>query len=236
MTSVPDYSRYVGAPARADLSSTHYGPARPRSSPNAIIAGALLVGVGGWLVYRAQRREKPASQRYGYKERVQRPEAPEVERSLTIGRSAEKLYKLWLEPDTLSQVMRPAAEVEGSGDGTSHWQLHLPLGQSLEWDTRVTEERPHELIRWGSLGGAQLPNESWIKFEPAPAGRGTVVTLHSEFRPPGGALGKAAAELFDAVPKTLIGKTLRRFKSLAETGEIPTLEYNPSGRGRGSNV
>ena len=233
--AVPTHGRYVDAPARADLYGTRYVPPKPRGSANAVLAGLLFAGVGGWLVYRAQHREKPTSQKYR-SEGVQKPDAPEVERSLTVGRSAEELYKLWLEPGTLSQVLRPVAEVEGSGDGTSHWRLPLPLGQSLEWDTRVTEERPHELIRWGSLGGAQLPNESWIKFEPAPAGRGTVVTLHSEFRPPGGALGKAAAELFDAVPKTLVGKTLRRFKSLAETGEIPTLEHNPSGRGRGSNV
>ena len=229
--AVPEHGRYVDAPARADLHGTRYVPPKPRGSPNAMVAGVLLAGVGGWLIYHARHRERPTSRSYRNKEGVQKPDAPEVERSLTIGRSADELYNLWLEPGTLSQIMRHAAEVEGSGDGISHWQLHLPLGQSLEWDTHIVEERRGELLRWASLTGAALSNEGWVKFRPAPGDLGTVVTLHLDFQPPGGALGSAAAKLFESVPKNLVGKALRCFKSLAETGEIPTLEYNPSGRG-----
>jgi hypothetical protein len=32
------------------------------------------------------------------------------------------------------------------------------------------------------------------------------------------------------VPRTIATQALRRFKSLVETGEIPTLEHNPSAR------
>ena len=35
------------------------------------------------------------------------------------------------------------------------------------------------------------------------------------------------------VPESLAGTVLDRFKRLAETGEIPSLETNPSGRGKG---
>jgi hypothetical protein len=35
------------------------------------------------------------------------------------------------------------------------------------------------------------------------------------------------------VPDALASKALHRFKSLVETGEVPTLEANPSARGKG---
>ena len=52
-----------------------------------------------------------------------------------------------------------------------------------------------------------------------------------DFVPPGGVLGEAASKLLNVVPGMLAGKALRRFKSLAETGEIPTTEHNPSPAG-----
>lgn len=145
------------------------------------------------------------------------------------------IYAHRLEPDTLPKIMNHIAEVRSGAEGQTHWQMKLPLGQSLEWDTRVTEERRDELSYWRSLEGAALPNEGRVTFRPAPAERGTV-TLKLEFNPPGGALGSAVAKQFEAVPKNLVSKALRRFKSLAETGEMPTLSSNPSARGRGDNV
>jgi hypothetical protein len=38
------------------------------------------------------------------------------------------------------------------------------------------------------------------------------------------------------VPRTITGEALDRFKSLAETGEIPTLERNSSARGSGDRL
>jgi hypothetical protein len=43
-------------------------------------------------------------------------------------------------------------------------------------------------------------------------------------------LGEVASKLLNVVSGMLTGKALRRFKSLAETGEIPTTEHNPSAR------
>lgn len=39
--------------------------------------------------------------------------------------------------------------------------------------------------------------------------------------------------LFDLLPKEVASKALHRFKSLAETGEIPTLQGQPAGRHAG---
>ena len=75
-----------------------------------------------------------------------------------------------------------------------------------------------------------MPNEGSIRFRPAPGDWGTKVRLRFRFASPSGVLGEAASKLLNVVPSMLAGKALRRFKSLAETGEIPTTEHNPSAR------
>ena len=68
-------------------------------------------------------------------------------------------------------------------------------------------------------------------FRPAPGDRGTVVTLHLRFDPPGGTLGSAAVKLLGPTPlHVVVDGALRRFKSLIETGEIPTTERQPAAR------
>lgn len=160
-----------------------------------------------------------------------RPSKPEVERSLTIGRSADELYERWRDPETLTQVMKGFATVQGSGDDRQHWQIDGPLGRSYEWESEAVDDRPGEGIGWRSLPGADLPNQGSVRFSPAPADRGTVVTLHFRFDPPGGALGEALIKLLGHKPLGLAADgVLRRFKSLVETGEIPTTERQPAAR------
>ena len=59
--AVPAHGRYVDAPAQADARGTRYVPPKPRRSARTAVArvgaGALLVGVGSWLLYQVQRRE-----------------------------------------------------------------------------------------------------------------------------------------------------------------------------------
>lgn len=155
---------------------------------------------------------------------------PEVERSITIGKTADALRQLWLDPGTLPQIMAGFATVHAAGDGRMHWKVDGPLGRAYEWDAE-TVDRPGEDIGWRSLPNAAIPNEGWVRFRPAPADRGTVVTLHFRFDPPGGALGAGVIELLGTTPLDLVADgVLRRFKNLVETGEIPTTVRQPAAR------
>lgn len=156
--------------------------------------------------------------------------APEVERSITIEKPAQELYRLWSDPQNITQVMGDFADVTQVSDKRSHWVLHSPLNRRMEWDTEIVENRPGELLRWKSVEGAPLPNEMAVRFHPAPRDWGTVVTLHVRFTPPGGALGSGLLRRLRIGPSLAAEKILRRFKSLAETGEIPTLKRNPAAR------
>jgi uncharacterized membrane protein len=155
---------------------------------------------------------------------------PEVERSITIGKTADELRHSWLDPRTLTQVMAGFASVRAAGEGRMHWKVEGPLGHAYEWDSE-TVDRPGEGIGWRSLSDAAIPNEGWVRFHPAPAGRGTVVTLRVRFEPPGGALGDGLLKLLGTTPLHLVADgVLRRFKNLVETGEIPTTVRQPAAR------
>jgi len=69
-----------------------------------------------------------------------------------------------------------------------------------------------------------------LRWRSAPGDRGTSVPLRVRFDPLGGALGDAAAKVAGVVPSMLADKALRRFKSLVETGEIPTIARQPAAR------
>lgn len=156
---------------------------------------------------------------------------PEVERSLTIGKTADELHRRWRDPATLTRIMAGFATVSAGGGGRMHWKVEGPLGRTYEWDTEAVDDRPGEGVGWRSLPGAAIPNEGSVRFRPAPTDRGTVATLRFSFNPPGGVIGDAIAKLLGHKPLGLAADgVLRRFKSLVETGEIPTTERQPAAR------
>ncbi|TYL39152.1 cyclase [Natronococcus pandeyae] len=161
---------------------------------------------------------------------------PSVKRSITVGRPADELDEFWREPERLSRILGDFAAVSGLDGDTHQWHVRGPLDRRVEWQTEIVEDRPGELLRWESLDGAVVPHEATIRFELAAGDRGTRVSLEIQYDPPGGSLGDAAMERLGIVPETVVGQTLQRFKSLAETGEIPSTEANPSARGTGDIV
>lgn len=150
------------------------------------------------------------------------PEQPEIVRAVTILKPAADLYHQWRDPKQLSRIMGNEFEVTPSGDHQVHWAVKTPVGKTIEWDARITEDAPGERIAWQSDDGAPIPNRGAVEYQSAPIDRGTEVTLHLRFDPPGGALGDTVAKVLGFAPAILAMNALRRAKSLAETGETPT--------------
>ena len=160
-----------------------------------------------------------------------RPDAPEVRRAITIGRSPEELYEFWRDPIHLAQIVAHFAEVTPRGNGLTHWRVRGPLKQILEWDSRYTQEEPGRRLAWETVPGSTLVNRGEVTFHHGPGGFGTEVRLFMQFEPPLGNIGSGVVKALRMMPRGIAGQALRRFKSLTETGEIPTLQHNPSGRG-----
>ena len=140
--------------------------------------------------------------------------------SVTINRPVAELYRFWRNLENLPQFMRHLESVEKVTDTISHWQAKGPAGMSVEWDAEVYNEVPDQLIAWRSLEGADVVSAGSVNFDAAAGGRGTRVTVHLQYSPPGGKLGAAVAKLFGRDAETEIREDLRRFKQLVEAGEV----------------
>ena len=155
--------------------------------------------------------------------------APEVQRSITINRSPEELFEFWSNPQNLARIMAHFAEVTPEGDDVTRWRVRGPMKQMLEWTSRQTAEESGRKLSWQSLPGGTIATRGNVTF--TPGSKGTEATLWVQFEPPLGAVGEGLAKTLQNFPRAIAGQALRRFKSLAETGEIPTLDHNPSARG-----
>lgn len=203
----------------------------------ALVGGALLVQEhsGRDRLYRTPDRSGTAGR--GRETPGASADSITVKRSTTVSGDPEELYEFWRDPEELNRIMGHVAEVSAvEGEHRFRWTIDGPLGRSASWETRTVDDNPGEFIRWESLEGAAVPNEGSVNFRSAPAGRGTEVTLRVDFDPPGGAIGDVVIRRLGIAPETLVSQALRRFKSLAETDEIPTLDRNPSARGKGDLI
>jgi len=208
------------------------------------LRGLLMAVGGGYLMYRGASGQCGLYSRAGIDRSGStdsaRPEvshtAPEVQRSITVGRPAEELHEYWRDAEQLNQLLGEFATIEERSEGRLHWTVNGPLDRTMEWETEFVEDREGEVLRWETVEGTRLPSEWTVRYQDAPGEQGTEVSLRVRFDPPGGAVGSALIERLGIAPKTIVAETLRRFRSLAETGEVPTLERNPSARGSGDLV
>jgi uncharacterized membrane protein len=144
-----------------------------------------------------------------------------VRKRITINRPPEALFRFWRDFSNLPRFMERVESVQITGDRRTHWRAKAPGGVILQWDAEVVDERPNELIAWRALDKAPFRHAGVVRFEPAPGGRGTTVTVEIEYSPPGGALTAAAAKVIGYAPEQQLHEDLRRFKQLMETGHIP---------------
>jgi uncharacterized membrane protein len=137
----------------------------------------------------------------------------------------EVLYKLWREVEKAPLWQEQILEVRVTGERTSHWVMKSNA-KNIEWDSEIMTDEPGRRIAWRSIGG-DSENAGEVVFERAPGGRGTMVTELQQFWM--GKLEAAWKTIVDRNPKQGVIESLRNFKALAETGEIPRMEPQPHG-------
>jgi uncharacterized membrane protein len=152
-----------------------------------------------------------------------------VERTLTINKPRQELYDFWRGFTNLPQIMDNIEQIERLDGDRSRWVVKGPAGTSIEFVSRVTEDRPGHLIAWESEKDADVRNSGRVEFLDAPPGRGSYVRAIINYDPPLGAIGKAAAKVLQREPNVQMRRDLRRFKQLMETGEV-TSSASPSAR------
>jgi len=228
--NISDLEKWVSIAAGAGLAV--YGLSRLRSN------GWLWSGLGGLLLRRGVRAHCDVYQALGIDTYASANDTSaalggsrgvNVLESVTINRSVSELYRFWRNLENLPRFMRHLQSVEKMTDTISRWRARGPVGLTVEWEAEIYNEVADKLIAWRSLEGSTVISAGSVNFDDAGPGRGTRVTVHLQYSPPGGKLGARVAKLFGADAETEIREDLRRFKQLLEAGEVATTSGQPRG-------
>ncbi len=177
-------------------------------------AMAAVAGVTGLDALCAAQLSQQGSERSGTR----------LTKTVTINRSADDLYRFWLDARNLPCIMPHITRVDAIDEQRSHWVASGPGGMQWEWDSEITESRAPTRLAWRSMPGAALEHSGAVELRTAPGNRGTEMKVRMEYRLPGNGLGRTVATLLGHAPEQEMDETLRRFKQLMETGEIARSE------------
>jgi hypothetical protein len=96
----------------------------------------------------------------------------------------------------------------------------------------TTIDRPRGEVEdlWRGDGpGEHYAGEAEVTFKDAPGDHGTEIHVVLDRDTPAGVLGEALRKVLGSDPLAKLKDDLRRFKALAETGEVPRSSGTPEG-------
>ena len=140
-----------------------------------------------------------------------------VEKTVTIRRSPQELYRFWRDLENLPRFLEHVKSVREIDERRSHWIVKGPAGSEVEWTAQIITDRQGELIAWESLPGAEVQNAGSVRFEPLEDGSSTEVKVALQYQPPAGVLGAVVAKFFGEDPAQQLDEDLGRLKELAES-------------------
>lgn len=167
-------------------------------------------------------------------------------RAITIRRSPAEVYAFWRDFRNFPLFMKDVAEVRIDSPTRSHWTVKLSHGlakglarvnadwTTAEWDAEIIHDSPGKMISWRSLEGSEVETAGSVWISPAPQDRGSIVKLSMIYSVPGGRMAELLTLLTGEDPDSLAQINLRRAKAYLETGEIPTIQGQSSGRDESS--
>lgn len=135
-------------------------------------------------------------------------------KTLHIEAPVDRVFSFWSNFENFPRFMRNVRSVRKSQDDSWHWTVAGPLGTSVEWDSRVTQYIPGQVIAWASKEGSAVEHAGIVRFQPH--GSGTHLHIRMSYHPPAGALGHAVATLFGADPQSEMDQDLMRVKAFFE--------------------
>lgn len=200
--------------------------------------GAVAAAAGAAMLYRggtgycplyaaAERQERDA--RSDSRTALGGQRGTHVEEVVNINKPPAELFRSWQDVERLPEFMHNLISVKKQDDVRSHWIVRGPGGKELQWDAEIINQVQNELIGWRTLRGADVVSAGSVRFKVLEDGRGTEVRVRMQYGPPLGRVGAGVARLFGKSPSQTVREDLRRFKQLAESGEVATIAGQPRG-------
>lgn len=145
-----------------------------------------------------------------------------VNKSINIFAPVDEVYNFWRNFENFHLFMDHVKEIRVDG-GISTWTVKGPADSSYQFQSRITQDIPNELIAWETLPDSEIHSSGFVRFDENRDGS-TRVTVQMTYVPPVGALGHAVAQLFGVDPRQAMHEDLVRLKALLEEGKTSTSE------------
>jgi uncharacterized membrane protein len=181
-------------------------------------------------VNRAIGRNSARRGRVGPVASVRQGEGIKVEKSVTVNRPVQDVYRFWRNFENLPRFMDHLESVTVIDETQSHWVAKAPAGARVEWDAVIHNEIENELLAWRSLPSADVRNAGSVRFTPVGDGSQTEVRVVLSYEPPAGKVGAVVAKLLGEEPSKQIEDDLRRLKQVMEASDVPGNSRHPAGR------
>lgn len=199
---------------------------------NFSLSRLTLAATGGAMMYRGLTGFCPGNEELSRNSSAagQQTGPIEIETNLTVEQPRGDVYAFWRHLENLPRFMQHLSEVRDLGDGRSHWVAPVPGGFGhVEWDAEIQAVEEGRHLAWHSVEGADIANSGEVRFKDAPGHRGTEIHAKIAYRPPAGSVGQAIVKFFNPAFEQMVKEDIRRFKHVAEGGEISTVNGQPAG-------
>lgn len=197
--------------------SDRIGRSRPLAAP--LIAGAALAAVAAEVV---ARRNVGADEPFAT-----------VRRSVAINADPGRVFLAIDDPPTVGRLVGPDAQLDAVSPNRWDWSIPGPIGTTLSLRSVLTDVRPGKRIAWRVGSGAVLPHEVSFDVMDAPDGGGAVIRAEVALYPSSKMPLVGTRTIIEKAADRTLATALYRLRALLETGEIPTVEGQPSGLGEG---
>jgi uncharacterized membrane protein len=145
---------------------------------------------------------------------------PKIQDSIEVQVPVQQAYNQWTQFEDFPKFMEGIQSVQQLDETHVHWVAEI-RGETREWTTEITEQRPDEKVAWKTIDG-EVRNDGVISFEQIARDQ-TRVNVQMEVEGESTA-ENVAGDLLGVVQSQVHGD-LERFKQLIENRDEATGAY-----------
>jgi uncharacterized membrane protein len=142
---------------------------------------------------------------------------PKIEDTIEVQVPVQQAYNQWTQFEDFPKFMEGIRSVQQLDDTRVQWVAEI-RGESRQWTTEITEQRPDEKVAWKTIEG-EVKNDGVVTFEPMGDAQ-TRVNVQMDVEGDSAA-ENVAGDLLGVVKKQVHGD-LERFKQLIENRDEET--------------
>jgi uncharacterized membrane protein len=142
---------------------------------------------------------------------------PKIEDTIEVQVPVQQAYNQWTQFEDFPKFMEGIQSVQQLDDTHVQWVAEI-RGESRQWTTEITEQRPDEKVAWKTIEG-EIKNDGVVTFEPMGDAQ-TRVNVQMDVESDSTA-ENVAGDLLGVV-KSQVRGDLERFKQLIESRDEET--------------